>query len=123
MQIFCLGSDNPGDIRAHQIGKELKVPGMKFIIIRDLDQFMQETDGLDHIVIMDVVKGIKGVELIEDYDRIRSNGICSMHDFDIGFYLKLQKELGRKITVIGLGDNAEEDEVRRIASGLKSEPL
>ena len=43
--------------------------------------------------IIDTVKGIKKVELIEDIDKIITDKIYSMHDFDLGYNLKLMKKM------------------------------
>jgi len=43
--------------------------------------------------IIDAVKGIKKVELIEDIDKIITDKIYSMHDFDLGYNLKLLKKM------------------------------
>lgn len=43
--------------------------------------------------IIDTVKGIKKVELIEDVEKIVTDKIYSMHDFDLGYNLKLWKKM------------------------------
>jgi Ni,Fe-hydrogenase maturation factor len=43
--------------------------------------------------IIDAVEGIKKVTLITDIDRIKTSKIYSMHDFDLGYGLKLLKKL------------------------------
>jgi Ni,Fe-hydrogenase maturation factor len=56
------------------------------------------------ISIIDAVKGIKEIELIDDVDRIASDKIYSMHDFDLGYNLKLMKEMGmiKKVKIFGI---------------------
>ncbi len=44
--------------------------------------------------IIDAVEGIKKVVLITDIDRVKISRIYSMHDFDLGYSLKLLKKLG-----------------------------
>jgi hypothetical protein len=43
--------------------------------------------------IIDTVEGIKRVTLITDIESIRTAKIYSMHDFDLGYSLKLLKKM------------------------------
>jgi len=54
--------------------------------------------------IIDTVKGIKKVELIEDIDKIITDKIYSMHDFDLGYNLKLWKKMKMidKVRIFGI---------------------
>lgn len=54
--------------------------------------------------IIDTVKGIKKVELIEDIDKIITGKIYSLHDFDLGYNLKLLKKMKiiDKVRVFGI---------------------
>jgi len=54
--------------------------------------------------IIDTVKGIKRVELIEDIDKIITDKIYSMHDFDLGYNLKLSKKMKMidKVRIFGV---------------------
>jgi Ni,Fe-hydrogenase maturation factor len=60
--------------------------------------------------IIDTVKGIKKVELIEDLDKIITNKIYSMHDFDLGYNLKLLKKLKMidKVRIFGIPEGMSE---------------
>lgn len=64
--------------------------------------------------ILDVVKGIKEVVLIEDIDRLNTGKLVSLHDFDLGFFLKLMKETGRleRIKIIGVPQKGKVEESR-----------
>ena len=42
----------------------------------------------------DTVQGAKKVVLITDIDMIQTSKLYSMHDFDLGYSLKLLKKLG-----------------------------
>jgi Ni,Fe-hydrogenase maturation factor len=44
--------------------------------------------------IIDAVEGIEKVTLITDIGSIRAQKVYSMHDFDLGYNLKLLKKLG-----------------------------
>jgi len=54
--------------------------------------------------IIDAVKGIKKIELIENIDKIVTNKIYTMHDFDLGYNLKLLKKMKMidKVRIFGI---------------------
>jgi Ni,Fe-hydrogenase maturation factor len=62
--------------------------------------------------IIDSVKGIKKVELIEDVDSIVTEKIYSMHDFDLGYNLKLLKKMKMidKVRIFGIPMKINEKE-------------
>jgi len=62
--------------------------------------------------IIDTVKGIKKVELIEDIDKIVTDKIYSMHDFDLGYNLKLLKKMKMidKVKIFGVPMSISEEE-------------
>jgi Ni,Fe-hydrogenase maturation factor len=62
--------------------------------------------------IIDTVKGIRKVEIIEDLDRIVNDKIYSMHDFDLGYNLKIWKKMGmvESVRIFGIPDSMEEKE-------------
>ncbi|MFC1648838.1 hypothetical protein ACFL1B_05250 [Nanoarchaeota archaeon] len=54
---------------------------------------------------MDVVQGIDEVKLFDDIETFEQHKPSSLHDFDLGFFLKLLKEAGQvkgKVTIIGV---------------------
>jgi Ni,Fe-hydrogenase maturation factor len=55
----------------------------------DTTEDLEERD----LVIIDTVKGIGKVEIIEDIDKIVADKIYSMHDFDLGQNLRLMKKM------------------------------
>ena len=61
--------------------------------------------------IVDTVKGIKKVELIEDVDKIITDKIYSMHDFDLGQTLKLMKKMKMidNVRILGIQMGMKED--------------
>jgi hypothetical protein len=52
-----------------------------------------EKEGRD-LTIIDTAEGIDQVTLFTDIDSIKQSKIYSLHDFDLGFSLKLLKKLG-----------------------------
>lgn len=66
-------------------------------------------------VILDVVRGITEVMAINDIDRLKANGMVSLHDFDLGFFLKLMKETGQieKVDIIGIPQQGEVTAIKK----------
>lgn len=72
--------------------------------------------------ILDVVQGIDKVIVIRDIEQLKQNKIYSMHDFDLGFNLKLLKKIGKlkEVEIIGLPMKMkEEDAISQIHLILK----
>ncbi|MEM7821385.1 MAG: hypothetical protein QXX38_01040 [Candidatus Aenigmatarchaeota archaeon] len=78
---------------AINIAKKLKheLPWINFTFFDVVENLEKEGKNL---IIMDVAKGIKNVEIIEDFKRIKREKIFSMHDFDLSFELRILKRLG-----------------------------
>ncbi|MBN1544846.1 hypothetical protein JW898_05295 [Candidatus Woesearchaeota archaeon] len=66
-------------------------------------------------VILDVVKDVKEVMIIDDIDRLKADGMVSLHDFDLGFFLKLMKETGKitKVRIIGIPQKGDKDVLKK----------
>jgi len=64
------------------------------------------------LVILDVVEGIDKIMIINDIDKLKVDKIYSMHDFDLGYNLKLLKKIGKldSVEIIGLPMKMSEDE-------------
>jgi Ni,Fe-hydrogenase maturation factor len=62
--------------------------------------------------IIDTIKGIKRVEIIEDIEKIVTEKIYSMHDFDLGYNLKLLKKMKMidKVRIFGIPAKISEKE-------------
>lgn len=62
--------------------------------------------------IIDTVKGIKKVGLIENIDKIMTEKIYSTHDFDLGYNLKLFKKMKMidKVRIFGIPSKIKEKE-------------
>ena len=53
------------------------------------------------LIIIDTAVGIDHIKILEDIDKIELSPTYSLHDYDLGFNLKLLKKLGKleKITI------------------------
>jgi Ni,Fe-hydrogenase maturation factor len=56
------------------------------------------------LIIIDTVVGINEVIVINDIEKLKTDKIYSMHDFDLAFNLKLLKKIGKlkKVTIFGV---------------------
>ncbi len=100
MKILCLGNEFiEEDSFAKEIGKELAKKGFNAVDIKDSFQLMEELRKENEVVILDVVKDLQDVKLI-DVNDLEKNKIISAHDFDAGFVLKLFD--GKNIRIIGI---------------------
>ena len=85
----------------------------------------KEMDGVEdlhkegkELIILDAVDVLKGVKVfefcsLEDFDKVEVGGSCSMHDFDLGYNLKLLKKVGLidSARVVGVGGGAGFEEI------------
>ena len=61
-------------------------------------------------VILDVVKGIDGVKVFDDVDKLVDERRVSLHDYDVAMELKLLNKLGKikKLKIVGVEMGMEE---------------
>ncbi len=112
-KIYCFGNEFiKEDSLAKKISDEIKINGFDFVKCETLEDL--EGD----IIILDVVKGIKDVTLINNLDEINDARFVSSHDFDLGTELKLRKAVGqfKKIKIIGIPQSGDKG---RIIKGIK----
>jgi Ni,Fe-hydrogenase maturation factor len=85
-----------------------------YIEFKEFDT-VEDLDLEKELNIIDTVKGIKKVELIEDIDKIVTDKIYSMHDFDLGYNLKLWKKMKMidKVRIFGIPSNMKEKEAMK----------
>ncbi|MEM7816891.1 MAG: hypothetical protein QXZ20_03185 [Candidatus Aenigmatarchaeota archaeon] len=110
IQIFVLG--NPllkDDALPLKLVPKLqnKFPQINFLEFDPTEEFYSE-----EVILMDVVEGIKKVEIIKDLDKIETRKVYTTHDFDAAFLLKLLKKtnLIKEVIIIGIPKNAKEKE-------------
>ena len=75
--------------------------------------------------IIDTVNGIEKAELIEDIERIMTDKIYSMHDFDLGYSLKLMKRMKiiDRVRIFGIPMRMSEEEAFEQICNLLSNNL
>ena len=93
------------------------------IVFKELDP----TDNLPEekrLHIIDTVIGIDDVKIITDIDKIVTGKVYSLHDFDLGFTLKLMKKAGKlqSVKIIGIPAGMDEEkafrQVQKVMKGL-----
>ena len=62
-------------------------------VITDPSENLEPIDG--ELIIIDTVEGIKKVVVIDDLEKLETNKIYSLHDFDLSFNLKLLQKIGK----------------------------
>lgn len=82
-------------------------PNISFVEFDPNDNLEKEGRNL---IIIDCVQGIRSVKTITDIDKIVTQKVYSMHDFDLGYSLKLLKKLGYLKSVIIFGVPMKADE-------------
>lgn len=97
-------------------------PDINFIIQDPNENLKAINRGL---VIIDTVKGIKNAAIIRDIEKLETDKIYTMHDFDLAFNLKLLKKIGRlkKATILGVPpDYSEKKALKELSEMIKTLP-
>lgn len=96
----------------------------KSVEFKELDALEEIQNQGKNPIILDVVKGIGNVIIIENLDQLNSSTIYTMHDFDLAMNLKLLKKLGfiESVKIIGIPINYNKEkaikEIRKLISNL-----
>jgi len=108
-----LKEDNLAIKICEKLKNELK--NIEFRQIKDTFQLVDEK--LDDSIIIDTIKGLNKVKEIKP-EQIEQGNIASLHDFDLGFFLKLKKTRAR---IIGIPQNYnEENALKEVKSILRT---
>ncbi len=113
MKVYCFGNKLvPEDTMALVLADEMSIAGVEFVKVFDPYDIYEELK--EDIVIMDVVEGIEDVVLIDDVSELKATKLVSLHDFDLGFLLKLLKEIDSvgKVKIIGLPMKVDKDNIK-----------
>jgi Ni,Fe-hydrogenase maturation factor len=77
-------------------------PKINFIITDPNENLKPDANG--ELFIIDTVDGLTNVKVFDSLKEFQSDKLYSMHDFDLGFNLKLFEKLGmlKKVKIIGV---------------------
>lgn len=96
------------DSLLHRIMPELKsgLPDFEFVEAEGSELPIEK-----ELNILDVAEGIRNIMLIDDLDKLRTEKIFSMHDFDLAQNLKLMKRFGmlEKVRIIAVPSGLDEN--------------
>ena len=87
-----------------------KFPEIEF---KEFDSVEDLQDEGRDLLIIDTVKGISKVQVIDDIDSFDLGKIYSLHDFDLGYNLKLMKKTGMidSVKIFGIPSGLDDNEV------------
>ena len=114
--IYCVGNpDVPEDALAIELANGFQkegVPGFRFEVLKHPEILINT---LGDILILDVVKGITNVTLINDISRLKKRNITTLHDFDLGALLQIMKEAGtlKSVRIIGIPMGMKKDQAKK----------
>ena len=93
------------------VGRKIKDSNIKVIECKNPDDVVEFYDEKSYI--LDVAKGIDKVVLLNDIDKLIAPELNSLHDFDLGFFLKLLKGVKEidKINIIAIPINGNIDDI------------
>ena len=120
MKILCFGNEYvKGDDLALKLADSLNISGVEFVKCQSLQDLEQVNDD---VAIIDTVIGINKVEVINNIDDLELGKMYSLHDFDLGFHLKLMKELGKikSVKIIGVPSSMDFEDVKNSITNLLS---
>jgi Ni,Fe-hydrogenase maturation factor len=102
-----------GDAFSHEVARHLHE--VRIVECRSPDDLL---DAEGEMIILDVVKGIHEPVLIKNIAQLKTRKLISLHDFDVGFFLNLMKELGMEseIKIIGIPESGD---AKKIADKVK----
>jgi Ni,Fe-hydrogenase maturation factor len=106
------------DSLAVKIGKKLHLKGFKVVHCSKPDDLLNHD--LNQSIILDVAKGIDAVTLFNDIESLEFSVIFSLHDFDLGYFLKLMKETGKleKMNIVGIPPGLDESKALAQAKSI-----
>ncbi len=99
-----------------------ELPHINFIIRDPNENLKPNKNG--ELFIIDTVLEITKVIVINDIDKIKNSPRYSMHDFDLGFNLKLLKKIGKlkKLTIFGVPSKIKKQvAVKQLVDIIKKE--
>lgn len=108
MNILVFGNPHlPDDSLALVVSKKISVKGVSFQHSENLNDLLEE----NYDAILDVAYGIPKVVVLDNLELLREHKLVSLHDYDVAFFLKLMKAMGKldSVKIIAIPVNYELD--------------
>lgn len=109
----------PEDSLALRILPKLRkqFPSVEFV---ELDATEELTEYGQHLIILDVAKGIEKPAIITDLKHLELDRVLTMHDFDLAWNLKILKTAGKikSVKIIALPYKLDEKKALEAAAAL-----
>jgi len=88
-----------------------KIPNVNFVLCESLNEILDYLN-YESVFILDTVKGIKDVSIINDLKILKERKIYTLHDFDLGLYLKLLNKVKKikNLRIIGIPTDYDKEE-------------
>lgn len=115
--VFAVGSRLlKGDDLAFKVAKQLEhSKKARIVLCESLDSLISALAEAkeEQKFVLDVVKGLKEVQLLEIVD-LKKKQVVGAHDFDAGFFLQIAEAAGwtKKLKIIGLPFGGKEKECK-----------
>ena len=112
--VLCFGNQFlKEDSLAKELADEIKIENTTFIKCNSLNEIIECKD--KNLFILDVVENITKVIQIKDLNQLKENKLCTLHDFDLSFFLKLMKTLGeiKNINIIGIPQKGNKEIIKK----------
>ena len=112
--VLCFGNQFlKEDSLAKELADEIKIENTTFIKCNSLNEIIECKD--KNLFILDVVENITKVIQIKDLNQLKENKLCTLHDFDLSFFLKLMKTLGeiKDINIIGIPQKGNKEDIKK----------
>lgn len=110
--VLCFGNEFvKEDSLAKQLADEIKIKGVEFVKCNSVDVIFDYK--LDEVFILDVAN-VDKVVAFDDLGKLKAGKITTLHDFDLGFFLKLLKELKqiKKIRIIAIPQEGDKEKIK-----------
>ena len=80
-----------------------KIPNVDLILCESLNEILDYLN-YERVFILDTVKGIKDISIIDDLEVLKERKIYTLHDFDLSLYLKLVNKIKKikNLKIIGI---------------------
>ena len=112
--VLCFGNEFiKEDALAKEIVDEIKLENVEFKKCNAVDEVFSYKD-YENVLVLDVVRNANKVIFFDDIDKLQAHDMYSLHDFDLSFFLKLMKNIGKikNIKIIGIPQKGNKELIK-----------